>query len=601
MPRFLGLLAGYIGVLLLLGTMQFAEKGFFTRQVGGILVTGHYRSQEQPNRYELTGTLTVAFGGMEFRLTDEETGFNLVKEDGAKAQVFPESMTVSNESVTLDLPEETKLIFTLASTREPREKNGKSELAIRAVLGPGIVRAELPYKPLKSAKFQELADGQFTLVTEGVRYRFDRTLTNAERRALILQRELPFISYKTVPEEQESGFNAKDFIIPSAYEKQSYDRAVHQWLEQNFAIWSKNIATANNEDLVIAYNGEAVSRGTYNAAVAAVPAGFLNGTARTYESSVFLGRLDQALRSLAAAERESAHEVTQILAEESLDFLKKPHIMEYLIVRGAWDLLDQSLRLVQTLTPDKLSPERIAGILEGYSDWNQLRSNLEKARRLTETNPFEAYTAQVYLIIAERLYKTAEGDAVLLFFEESTDIEFNLRLGRSLMVYADNAGSIEWAAIGRSLILSVLALVDDIGTVPSKVFRAEDGNLREDTDAPRLSSARLYRILQAGESYPHAAGVAPDAWAWTAGTSITAEEEPGVLDVAVTFPIGETHYMLIRGIPSPSKLQLYGIDYRTAPDFERYNSSGWSYSASEQTLLIKVRHRSPVEHIRIFK
>jgi hypothetical protein len=58
--------------------------------------------------------------------------------------------------------------------------------------------------------------------------------------------------------------------------------------------------------------------------------------------------------------------------------------------------------------------------------------------------------------------------------------------------------------------------------------------------------------------------------------------------------------MLICGISRPSRLQLYGIDYRTAVDFERYNSSGWTYSASEQILLLKMVHRNQVEHIRIF-
>jgi hypothetical protein len=58
--------------------------------------------------------------------------------------------------------------------------------------------------------------------------------------------------------------------------------------------------------------------------------------------------------------------------------------------------------------------------------------------------------------------------------------------------------------------------------------------------------------------------------------------------------------MLIRGLRPFVKIQLYGIDYRTDPQFERYDSSGWSFSSSEQTLLLKLKHRSQVEHIRVF-
>jgi hypothetical protein len=73
-----------------------------------------------------------------------------------------------------------------------------------------------------------------------------------------------------------------------------------------------------------------------------------------------------------------------------------------------------------------------------------------------------------------------------------------------------------------------------------------------------------------------------------------------VLDIAVTFPVGETHYLIVRGIPPFTKVQLYGADYQTDPNFERSDSSGWSYSASERSLLLKVKHRDPVEHIRVF-
>ncbi|MDR0524551.1 MAG: hypothetical protein LBG90_01600 [Spirochaetaceae bacterium] len=592
LPRFLGLSAGYIGILLLLGAIQFAEKGFFTRQVGGILAAGHYRSQEEPNRYELAGSLSVTFGGMEFALPDETEGFNLVKLDGTKESILPKTLEVQNDSIALEFPEGTKVIFALMKIRD------RAELAINALLGEEVLRLELPYRPLKAGEVQELADGQFLLDHEGVKYRFDRALTNAERYTLFLQADRgAAISYKPVSGDQESAFSAKDFIISGAYDIPSYEKALGRWRDQNAGLWGRNIGSANNEDLVSAYLGEAVSRGNYSSAVASVPAAFLNGNRRTYESSVFLGRLDQGLRSLAAAEREKAGAFSQILASEGFDFLKEVHGFDYLITRGAWQDLEIAVQQVRALPPEQITPEVIPGLLEGYSDWHRYQRALEKT--FSPENPFEAHTSSGYLVIAEGLRKN--DDKVLAFFEDFGDLEYNLRLGKALSVYADSAGNLEWAAIGRSLILTVLALTDEAGTVPARVLRDDDGTFREDPEAPRLSSPRLYRILQPGTSYPQAVKIASETWAWTGATALEVQEEEDLLDIAVTFPVGETHYMLLRGIPLPSKLQLYGIDYRTAPDFERYNSSGWSYSASEETLLLKLRHRSPVEHIRIFK
>jgi hypothetical protein len=57
--------------------------------------------------------------------------------------------------------------------------------------------------------------------------------------------------------------------------------------------------------------------------------------------------------------------------------------------------------------------------------------------------------------------------------------------------------------------------------------------------------------------------------------------------------------MIIRGIRSFVRLQLYDMNFRTDPQFERYDSSGWVYIPQEQTLLVKMRHRTTVENIRI--
>ncbi|MDR2485455.1 MAG: hypothetical protein LBD55_08675 [Treponema sp.] len=592
--RILGILLLYAGVLALLGMIQFSGKGIFTKQVGGLLITGHYRSQEYPNQYILNGDLSVSFGGMEFSIADAENGFSLVRPDGKKERILPESMLVSDDKVTLEIPGGTELVFAAHYVEE------KPALTISAVLGEHTAGLELPYKPLKAAKIQEGADGQFMLVVDGLRYRFGKESINSERPVLTLHPVELSISYHAVPEKQEPAFNPKEFIIPTGYDKQAYDRVITRWRDQSFPLWGKNMAGSNNEDLVVAYAGEAVSRRYYSTAVSSVPAAFLNGNRRTYESSVFLGRLDQGLRSLAASEQDKMNRLSQLINERSLEFLKEPHVFEYLAIRGYLNVIDEAAKAVQSMDPNTLSPGIIAGILEGSSDWIRYRAIMEKTS--APENPFGRYIAPAYLIISQSLKKAAGGDRVFVFFD-TADTELNLRLGKALMIYAENSGNTDWAAIGRSLITSVISLVNELGTAPAMLRISPEGNISEDAAVPHLSSARLYRILNPEENYPRAVSIstAPNhIWAWTAASAVEVSRENNILDISITFPVGETHYMLIRGISQPSRLQLYEIDYRTAPDFERYNSSGWSYSASEQTLLIKMRHRSLVEQVKIF-
>jgi hypothetical protein len=109
--------------------------------------------------------------------------------------------------------------------------------------------------------------------------------------------------------------------------------------------------------------------------------------------------------------------------------------------------------------------------------------------------------------------------------------------------------------------------------------------------------------LGLGEYAPRAVSIGSGVngiWAWTAASSVTATQENNILDITVNFPQGETHHMMIRGVRPFAKIQLYNMDYRTDPQFERYDSSGWIYSAQDQILVLKMKHRSTAEHIRIY-
>jgi len=164
------------------------------------------------------------------------------------------------------------------------------------------------------------------------------------------------------------------------------------------------------------------------------------------------------------------------------------------------------------------------------------------------------------------------------------DTEFNLRLGRALLAYAESAQDRYWAGIGRSLILYALSLEDSSNPSPQ-------------------ATARLYRILAHGDFHPRAVAInAPgnNIWTWTAAQAVSAVHDDEMLEIAASFPAGETHFMIIRGVRPFTRLQLYNIDFRSDPQFERWESSGWRYIPQEQTLIVKMRHRTPVEHIRIF-
>jgi hypothetical protein len=590
-PRLAGLLVLYPAVFAVLVMIQFTKQGNFTHQVGTMTLIGQYKAPEgggvstDASEHPINGEASVFFGGLEFAMggTAENERVIVTGSGGAKESSGPEYVAILGESAVFRFPGGNELSFSTHFT------GGSPELRIAASLAEEAASLELPFKLLRSSRLRESGNGQFVIQTDGVNYTFGRSTEGEERRLLLFRPEGSAVSYRAVPEK--NSFNAGDFIIPAARTGALYNGALTRWRDQNFSLWNRIIASRNDEDMVMAYGGEAVKRGNYRAAMAAIPPAFLGSSQRTFASSVYLGRMDMALASFISLEREKIGRLSRMINERNLDFLKEPQVFEFLAVRGYQNFIEDGAELVRSIDPATLNLDLSAGILEGLADYRQYRPQGD--------NPFDRLADQACYLISEYIRRDPQQDRVFVFLGDTAGVEFNLRLGRALERWAGND---DWAAIGRSLILSALSLTDPSGTVPAELLINEAGEMSE-SPGDRIGSARLYRTLAPGEYYPHAAGIGAGVngiWAWTAASSINVTQDGMVLDIAVSFPVGETHYMMIRGIRPFAKIQLYNIDYRTDPQFERYDSSGWVYSARDQILILKMKHRAAVEHVKIF-
>ncbi|MDR0878448.1 MAG: hypothetical protein LBN21_10375, partial [Treponema sp.] len=550
--------------------------------------TSPHTAKSASGEYAIEGGASVFFGGLEFRMKDgdDDRGFALIDAAEGRQAALPEVMILSGEAAHFRLPGGSELDFVAQYT------GGARELRISAIFAPGVSGLELPYKPLRTSRIRENGDGQRTFITDGVSYNFGHSTQGEENGLLILKPDGQAISYRAAPAKKT--FSPEDFAIAQALTRNSYNEALTRWRDQNFSVWNRIISGQNDEDMVIAYSGEAARRGNYKAAVSAVPPAFLDGSARTFESSVYLGGMTAALTSFTASEREKISRLSRLINDKSPEFIREPHVFEYFGVRGYGNFIDDGAELVRSIDPATLALEAVPGIFEGCLDMKQFRSHGE--------NPFERLTNQACYVVSENIRKSEDGTKVFVFRGNSADIEFNLRLGKALFLWADDTGSSSWAAVGRSLVLSALSLSDGTGAVPADVTLSEAGDISE-AGGSRIRSARLYRILAPGEYAPRAAGIGSGVnglWTWTAAGAVSASQENNVLDITVNFPQGETHYMMIRGVRPFTKIQLYNIDYRTDPQFERYDSSGWIYSMQDQVLVLKMKHRSTAEHIRIF-
>jgi hypothetical protein len=595
-PRFIGLAVAYAGIFLVLVLIQFTNRRSFTLRISDFVVSGRYDIQETgteifPDAERLLeGAASVLYGGMAFFLADDGdgNGLSLLTRSGSRENTRPVAMILSDQAALFRLSGGAEISFS------NRQGAGTQELRINVDLPEDYQALELPYRLLRSSRIRSDADGESYVIAGGKSYRFNASTVDFARRLIIIDTREPAASYGTVPNAE--AFDPSRFILGAAQDKGLYEEALKDWLDRSFAQWSLSAGSGFDEETVLAYLAESVSRGAYQAAVEAIPSEFSGGTQRSFMSSVYLGRMDQGLRSSIVYERDNFNRLSRLIAEGSTDFLKDPHVIEFLAIRGRSDLIDSGAGMVAAMDGAGLGLDLIPGILEGYMDWLFCRPGTN--------NPFEGPAAQACLSLSGKIVSIHEGERIVVSDGETADLAFNSRLGAALIAYGEHTGQEVWAGIGRSLVLSVFAFVDGTGTAPLAARFSANGETEADTGAS-LSSARIYRLLRLGDYASRAVDLnaaANGVWTWTAASRVSAifSQENNMLDVSAAFPQGETHYMFIRGIRPFAQLRLYNIPFRTDPRFESYDSSGWAYSPSEQTLMVKMKHQVPTEHIQIY-
>jgi hypothetical protein len=588
-PRMLGLLVLYCAIFFALVLLQFSKKGNFTQAIGNMVVSGQYSlsadAPADPNEHLLAGGVRLYFDGLEFSLKEDDDGFVLIDDKDGRQPVNPEYLVCSGDEARFRLPGGTEVSFTSLYI------GGSPELRIEAAFAENFSGLDIPFKPRRSSIIHD--EEQFTISYNGAHYQFSRQSSGMDRGRLVLSDKEPAVSYRAKPAKRV--FDPGDYALAQADSAQTFNEAINRWKDQSFSFWNQTVPVQTGEDMVVAYTGEAVRRGNYKVAVASVPPAFLEGNQRTYESSVFLGGMTRALRSFIPAEQVKINRVSRLINEKSLDFLRENHVMDYLLIRGYAKFADDGIALIRGMDPAALTLDMGPGVFEGYADLKRWVYGGE--------NPFGRLIDQACFLVSETIRRDAEKDLVFVAHNGRVDTEFNFRLGKALLVWAESTGNAGWAALGRSLLLSVISLRDNAGSVPAQLAVNENGTLGAAGDDSSISSARLYRILDPGDYYPHAVSLGPalnDLWTWTASPSVSFFQERQGFTISVSFPMNETHYMLIRGVRPFAKIQLYNTDWPSDPQFERYDSSGWIYSAQDQVLVLKMKHRVTVEQIKIF-
>ena len=551
----------YIVVFTLIVLLQFSNSGNFSISAGGMTMRGRFRSQAADGESyrqgfsPIVGGVRIFYAGLEYHLGEEKgAGLSLVDIEGNKTAVSPEHMLQMDNAVRFIFPGGTAVTFSSA------ESAAGSELQITGALADDIAGVIIPVEPRRSSLVREA--GHLAISYSGLRYAFSSMGEELEIGFITLTKESQSIFYRSANSRQTE-FDPSQFIVEQV---NNYNNIFRNWTESSFNFWNQNPASLRNENDIIAYLAVSLARGNYPVALQNIPAGFLNSANQTYRSSAYIGGMTNAYRSFIASENEKTNLITRLVNERSPDILKEVNIIDWLFSRNNTALANEVIDYISYLAPESLTIDSIAGLLEIYLNIRQWRAGTN--------NPVNRLTDNILEIISENITRDTAFDLVYIAGSGGIDWEYNYRLGRALSSWAGENGISEWEAVGRSLVISAVG----------------QGN-----------SGALHNIHEpAAESYPRAQWITNEGhWAWTVSQSIRASFTGGDMILAVTFPVNMTHHLIIRGVRPFSSIQIHGQAWRSDPQFERYDSSGWVYYQDEQVLILKLRHRSAVENIRI--
>ena len=88
-------------------------------------------------------------------------------------------------------------------------------------------------------------------------------------------------------------------------------------------------------------------------------------------------------------------------------------------------------------------------------------------------------------------------------------------------------------------------------------------------------------------------------WTWSCSEDIKFNFEDEVVTLELDFIDEQIQHVIFKEIPPFTSIYIYDIAYRTDPRFETYNSSGYVYKNENGTLLLKSRHKSEKEIVKL--
>ena len=592
----------YIGVILFFVFMQFLAREEFTEKVGSLSVSGVYAKTlggAQRMRH-----LEVQFHDLRMEFSPSSNaiaGFGATRE----RKLSLESLSQFPDGFELALTDELSLRFTVEGVAGdrvvitpiiPPQLQGMRTLslpfssidgAFAAVKGIPVLVQSGPggtiYASLRSGSQIDTEKGRFILDTEA----------EGTGNSIILERVFeqadPYLYWFS-----------RDFTL---VDQEQFAAKVESYLNGAYRYWSGVFVSNPGSraligELGISLISEAIKRGEYRRTLAVLSRNLRQLLAENadnpelYNSAAYLGNLSSFLAARQDSAAQEIQRITGLITAADLSVFETPRLLRFILNHAPFSLVEEVLRLADSVQLEKADVATLIHLVNTY---------LEAVEYLDVAEATSARISEIIdRFILPAIAKTPQG----LFLSiastgqvSEADIYESVLTGNTLIEAGSALSRGSYATIGRTLIYSALDLADTEGFLPSRV-RIQNGKVEPAGDT--ISPQSIYDLLPGSDytpkEYPLYAYLYPGSWVWTVSRIMEVKIDDAQYRFVFSFPVGDTHYLLIQGIRPLSSMIMHGIPWKPDPEYFRY-TDGWSYDEGTQTLYVKLTHRLESEEL----
>ena len=524
------------------------------------------KSEAENDPFELQNKLEVSYNGITVHTSDQDC-IKIVKKGEAVAKEIRLVEYIEDElQYTFKFTDDVSLVFMFA------QDTNDSPLTIFADVPKNVTDVYVPFNFSYNMKIQK--DEGNRIVLEGKKQTWSFHTDSISENYIHFTYADNLAHYSIYDNTKK--FSFENLTELAAAEKSTYDRTISAFSSNLLAAFKASLSDSSfTEQAVVAYIAAMSKEGKFQQALDDIPQDYKKSDTRTYLSAPFLNSLANMNKKLESTIKETNNQIKAAAETGSMDIFTIQNIAAKLCVYPDSSTVNTILRNAAEANIQACTIEQVNGLMLAYSDLMTLHKEYAQALEPVMEACIEKLTAACSY--ENDILTISENDTFLSVVQAA-------HTGIALLRYGLTTGNNLYTRAGRVIVNSYIS---------------------ESTSFDLRTLSTLYPLLQYDNKYyPHIELINSygknAVWAWTCAQEIVySKDSEGAMNLAIDFPQGLTHYVIFKGIPVFEQIFIYDMAFRTDPRFETYNSSGYVYQKDTGTLLLKSRHKSRIENVRM--